>query len=64
MELFVAILLTLGILTPDAATNMPDAALNQFVADQQPVIQNAMQDPIVMQQSNQLIPWVIDRLED
>ena len=64
MELFLAVLFALGLLTPQSASVMPDPALNQFVADQQPVIQNAMQDPMIMQNANNLIPLAIDRLED
>lgn len=64
MELFVAVLFALGLLTPDSAASMSDPALNQFVATQQPVIQNAMQDPALMQSANNLIPLAIDRLED
>lgn len=64
MALFVAILVTLGFITPDAAFNMPEPALNQYVASQQPVINQAMQDPAVMQQANNIYPLMIDRLED
>lgn len=67
MELFIAILCVLGFLTPDSVATMPDPALQQMVATQQPVIQSAMQDPTLMQQANELaprLPHPIDRLED
>lgn len=64
MELFVAILIVLGFTTPDAANAMSDAEVGVFVASNQPVIQQASQDPWVMQQANIYMPALIDRTED
>jgi hypothetical protein len=64
MELFVAILISLGFITPDAAYSMSAPELNQYVATQQTAIDQAIQDPTLMQQANQILPSVIDRLED
>lgn len=64
MELLVAILITLGFITPETACNMPAPELHQFVAEHQAVIDQGMQDPLVMQQANVAAPTLIDRLED
>lgn len=61
MELFIAILIYTGVMTPDSVAAATNADL-QFMVDQnRPVIEQVMLDPVAVQAASTLS---IDRTED
>lgn len=61
MELFIAILMYFGVVTPDAIAAMSNADANFLISSNQELINTTLQDPILVQ----AIPTTsIDRLED
>jgi len=61
MELFIAILMYLGMLSPNSVGNASTADLNAMVNCNQSIINQVMQDPTTVQAAGDLI---IDRRED
>ncbi len=64
MELLVAILITLGFVTPDSFCALPPHERDMLIMSHQPIIDQAMLDPVVMEQAHITMPTLIDRLED
>ena len=63
MELLIAILMFFGIVSPDAATSMSDAEKQYLINCNQPLIQQAISDPAVVEAASSS-EFVIDRRED
>lgn len=62
MELFIAILIYFGMVTPDAAALMSPAEKSFLVSSNQALITATLKDPILLQAIPTTQP--IDRLED
>ena len=61
MELLIAILMYLGMLSPDVATTASSSDLDLMVQSNRQVIEQVCSDPVVVQAAGDLI---IDRRED
>ena len=62
MELFVAVMIYLGIVSPDATSTMTQAEFNYLMQCNQDAIHQVMQDPSQTQAINDA--FLIDRRED
>lgn len=62
MELFIAILIYFGMVTPDGTVAMTEADRNNVVSSNQELINTTLQDPVLMEAV--ITTVTIDRLED
>ncbi|MBI2794153.1 MAG: hypothetical protein HYX66_05825 [Ignavibacteria bacterium] len=61
MELFIAILIYFGMVTPNSTATLTNADQQFLVNSNQQLINTTLQDPVLMQV---ITPVAIDRLED
>ena len=63
MELIIAILMYFGIVSPDVTATMSDAEVNYLINQNQPLIEQALQDPNVCEAAS-TSGYEFDRRED
>ena len=63
MELLIAILMFFGVVSPDAATTMSDAEKQYLINCNQPLLEQAITDPMVVEAAS-TSGYEIDRRED